>query len=497
MKIGDIVKKSTLQFNIKGLSIRDLLPLFNRLKELEFTEEKIYSRLQVPDKEFILSTYLPFYLRIRMKENTLLDRLIKLFLFAMPLKNEEINDLFDRSLLDFCIKVGLIENNDGVYSSNTDLYPCMNGFFATDHQFSPRFKKHHVYPLGYDSYMLARGMVNTPSENTLDLCTGSGVQAITAAKFSGKVTGVDVNPRALNFARFNALLNQVKNVKFVLGDLYEPVKNEKFDMILANPPFVPAPRQNLYFRDGNESGEGILEKIIAGIPSHLNDEGYAQIVTLLVFMKGQDYNDKLFRWLNFSHYNILTLATRYIDVEPFILGHINPDRKFSEYCDMVESWALNYKENNITKLADGLINIKHSRKTKGRGCLKNTHRVAKPFSNKVEELLGVIENSHDDKFKKELMNREFGLNNGIDFFWNGRETDGKNKYGVLFKEEALMVENTELGEIHYDILSSISTEKIMGNEIYEKLKQKHEDLPEENFQNHIVDLLVDDIIEIF
>ena len=495
MKIGEMLKKSTTQFQTDNLTVKDLFPLYSRLKELGYNEENIYSRLGVKDREFIISTFLPFYLRLRLKENTPLDRLIRLFTFAAPLTSMEMEEIFDGELIKFCIEVGLLSHEDGYYTSNADLFPCMNGIFATDHHFSPVFRKHHVYPLGYDSYMLARGIIPHPSRLTLDLCTGSGVQAITAAGFSGKVIGVDLNPRALNFARFNALLNQVKNVEFVQGNLYEPVQGKKFDLILANPPFVPAPEQKLYFRDGGETGEDILENIVAGIPQFLNDSGYAQIVTVMVYMKDSGYSEKLHRWLGEDSYCLLTLASKYIDVEHFILGHISPDRNFTEYCDMVESWALNYEKNHIEKLVEGLINIKKTDNNQWREMQRDVHRMTKPFPGGVKTLLEIMEKRGDREFLRSMHKVEFRLNPGVDFFWEGREPGVKKKYGVLFREESLLVEDTKLTEVHYEILRLIDEGKNTLEMIAEGLGSR-EIVMEDNIVELLIDLLSRGIVVI-
>lgn len=470
MKIGEILQKSALQFRTDNLTAKDLLPLYSRLKELGYDEETIYDRLGVKDREFVMSIYLPFYLRLRLKERTPLDRLIRLFMFAMPVGEMEIEEIFDRDLINLCIEVGLISHEGSNYKSGTDLFPCMGGIFATDHHFSPTFRKNHVYPLGYDSYMLARGIVPHPSRLTLDLCTGSGVQAITASRFSEKVIGVDLSPRALNFARFNALLNQAENVEFVKGNLYEPVKGEKFDLIVANPPFVPSPDLKLYFRDGGETGEDILKRIVEGVPRFLSEEGYAQIVTVMVYMKDSSYPEKLRGWLGEDTFALLTLTSKYIDVEPFILGHIGPDRDFGEYCDLVESWALNYEKNNIAKLVEGLINIKRSNKWKGAS--RDVHRMTGSFSGEVKNLLDIMEKQDDGDFIRSLGGKKFSLNPGINFFWEGRKPEIRKRYGVLFREDSLLVEDTELKEIHHDILRLIYEGKNTSEMLEEGLREE-------------------------
>jgi release factor glutamine methyltransferase len=78
----------------------------------------------------------------------------------------------------------------------------------------------------------------------LDLCTGSGAAAI-ALKHERpflEVYATDISPGALAIARGNAarLLGDAGAVQFLLGDLFEPVPPLRFDLIVANPPYVPS-----------------------------------------------------------------------------------------------------------------------------------------------------------------------------------------------------------------------------------------------------------------
>jgi release factor glutamine methyltransferase len=74
----------------------------------------------------------------------------------------------------------------------------------------------------------------------LDLCTGSGCLALSLAKQFGKaeVFGTDVSEKSLEYAVENAGINGIKNVAFLKGDLYEPVKDRRFDIIVSNPPYI-------------------------------------------------------------------------------------------------------------------------------------------------------------------------------------------------------------------------------------------------------------------
>ncbi len=75
----------------------------------------------------------------------------------------------------------------------------------------------------------------------LDLCTGSGAILFALAKElpdAPKMIGVDNSEAALEWAEKNLAALQPKQVKFLLGDLYEPVADRKFELITANPPYV-------------------------------------------------------------------------------------------------------------------------------------------------------------------------------------------------------------------------------------------------------------------
>ena len=73
----------------------------------------------------------------------------------------------------------------------------------------------------------------------LDLCCGSGAVGISMAKICDNIqlTGTDISGAAVAMAETNAKSLRVK-AEFLVGDLFEPVKGRKFDMIVSNPPYI-------------------------------------------------------------------------------------------------------------------------------------------------------------------------------------------------------------------------------------------------------------------
>jgi release factor glutamine methyltransferase len=118
----------------------------------------------------------------------------------------------------------------------------------------------------------------------LDLCSGSGALAVRAALGGSRaVTAVDVSRRAVATIRLNAALNGVQ-VRAVRGDLLAAVPGERFDAIVSNPPYVPAPSDDLPARgrerawDAGRDGRALLDRICEQAPGHLRPGGVLLVV---------------------------------------------------------------------------------------------------------------------------------------------------------------------------------------------------------------------------
>ncbi|MBX3014467.1 MAG: 50S ribosomal protein L11 methyltransferase [Caldilineaceae bacterium] len=119
----------------------------------------------------------------------------------------------------------------------------------------------------------------------LEIGLGSGVLSIGAARAGAKrVTALEINPRAKNFAGFNFVLNGVEDKITILdghATIWQPVHGRRFDYIISNPPFEPTPPAMDYFYHSAAGPYGLdfLDKLFAGLDDHLAEGGHAQIVT--------------------------------------------------------------------------------------------------------------------------------------------------------------------------------------------------------------------------
>jgi hypothetical protein len=168
-----------------------------------------------------------------------------------------------------------------------------------------------VMSLGIDTAALAYGAPrNATSNRLLDLCTGSGVQGIVAAMhYAADVTLVDLNPRAVQFARFNLLLNGIprERSRVYQGSLYDalPTGTQGFDTILANPPFLPGslerdPRSHLaLFGVGGHLGYEVTQGIISGAGKWLfaSARGGEAVRIVADIYNHDDYEELLRGWV--------------------------------------------------------------------------------------------------------------------------------------------------------------------------------------------------------
>ena len=143
----------------------------------------------------------------------------------------------------------------------------------------------NVYEPAEDTFLLADNLDARKGERVLELGTGCGLLAILAAKAGAKVVATDINPAALKCARANAVKHRVGDrIDFRLGDLFEPVVGEHFDLVIFNPPYLPVePEEALCGPldrawEAGPDGRRIIDRFLRELPNHLTPNGRAIFV---------------------------------------------------------------------------------------------------------------------------------------------------------------------------------------------------------------------------
>ncbi len=154
-----------------------------------------------------------------------------------------------------------------------------------------------VLPIGPAGRYLADLTIRLLVKSTLDLGCGCGIQSLLAARHSAKVTATDINPRALALTRINAALNGITNIEILEGSYFEPVNEKKFDLIVANLPYVITPKSHFKYRDVDQPGDGSIRKWLQEIPQYLKEGGYAQLLMNWIIRENQSWEQPVQSYL--------------------------------------------------------------------------------------------------------------------------------------------------------------------------------------------------------
>lgn len=117
----------------------------------------------------------------------------------------------------------------------------------------------------------------------LDIGTGSGALAVRAAQLGGRVTAVDIAWRAVLSARLNALLHR-RRVMVRRSDLTSSLRGSSYDLVLCNPPYVPAPEARVPGRgtarawDAGRDGRAVIDRVCDAAATALKPGGVLLMV---------------------------------------------------------------------------------------------------------------------------------------------------------------------------------------------------------------------------
>lgn len=173
----------------------------------------------------------------------------------------------------------------------------------------------------------------------LDLCTGTGCIALSLAKELNNsiVYGTDLSEKAINLAIENAKLNGIKNVHFIQGDLFEPIRKLclLFDIIVANPPYVktgeipflePEVRdwEPIDALDGGEDGTTYYKRIMKDASDFLKEDGWMFLELGAGLYKEVESLAKLYKLKHISVLKDLNGIERIFKCKKYGGGHEGP-----------------------------------------------------------------------------------------------------------------------------------------------------------------------------
>ena len=214
---------------------------------------------------------------------------MRMMMFEDPITRAEAIDALGEPLLDEMVGCGLIARDaEGRFVSPFLLNVYDDVFVLVD---DLSHGGAAVMGSGATTTALARATIPwQKTRSALDLGCGAGTLALLLARQVERVVGTDINPRAITLAKVNAMINGFDNVELREGDLFAPVAGETFDLITAQPPFVPMPEgaTPATYLYGGRRGDELALRVLSELPPHLGEHGRAVLFTEWPMIEGSD-----------------------------------------------------------------------------------------------------------------------------------------------------------------------------------------------------------------
>ncbi|HYP45517.1 MAG TPA: methyltransferase [Propionibacteriaceae bacterium] len=251
-----------------------------------------------------------------------------------PLQRSVSRSALDRALPGLVgplAAAGILRQSGNQVHAEVDIRPYASddgagGWIVSD--LSPNLDTHTApvrpdFVLGVSSASttLAQLTLRHPVRRALDLGTGCGVQTLHLARHAQQVVATDLNPRALAMAELTLGLNRV-TADLRLGSLFQPVADERFDLITTNPPYVMSPPgkpgQRLTYREGDYPADGLVEQVVRHGPDQLTDGGTLQVLANWAHPAGDDWRQRLYGWIAATGCDAHVVQREALDVDEYV-----------------------------------------------------------------------------------------------------------------------------------------------------------------------------------
>ncbi len=311
------------------------------------TEEDIMSRVRD----------IPVHVR-RLRDKGAFGALVRLFLLNVPTDAAQVAQALAPLTLEAATTMGLLSVAHDTATAMVRLVPHDDLVIASDRRLSPGddLPHDHVPGVHRPSVTLAHLTVRTPVERGLDLGTGNGVEAILMARHAKHVVGSDVNARAIEFARFNGILNGQPGIDWRVGSWFERMPGERFDVIACNPPYVISPATQYAYRDSGMEGDSISEQVVREVAAHLEEGGFGTVTVSWATTKDDTDATAVRRWVAGTGCDAWVLHYRTEDPLTTAKNWNEHDATGTEaYAEVLDEWLAYYARLGIEAIAYGAV----------------------------------------------------------------------------------------------------------------------------------------------
>ena len=249
---------------------------------------------------------------IRGADDLRLATLVTLFLLGDEVDAGRARAALSPWSIEAARATGVVETSAGAVRARLDLRPYAEttagagdapwwvvSDFGADVR-PGRLAADHVLGIGAAGLTLAQATPRDAVTTALDVGTGCGVQALHLSRHAAAVTATDVSPRALRMAATTAALSG-QDWTLREGSLLEPVAGDRFDLVVANPPFVVSPAIGGHdYRDSGLPGDEVCRSLVGRLPSVLAPGGTGQLLANWIIPVEGSWQERVAGWFEGS-----------------------------------------------------------------------------------------------------------------------------------------------------------------------------------------------------
>jgi SAM-dependent methyltransferase len=326
--------------------------------------------------------------RRRLASGNPLHTLIKAFCLGIPVTRNELTQAVGAATVDDLVRLAIVTGEQDTLIPLIAIDAAQDLLIAHDPaRRGEPLMGDHVIGLGPAPRTLAALTVRSRAGRVLDLGTGSGIHALLALNHSDEVVATDINPRALAYTRFNAALNRLAMPTTRQGNLFEPLAEEAFDLIVANPPYVLSPDLSVRFRDGGMVSDELSRTVVRESARHLTDGGFASILVSWAHGEEEAWQAPLAGWVRGLGCDALLLRFRTYDPVTYASLWIKEEAGFAETLDR---WLAYYGGLGIRAMSSGAVIL---RRRSGVNWMRSAHMLSAPIQNASQHLLQIFDAS--------------------------------------------------------------------------------------------------------
>lgn len=346
------------------------------LADFGYTEERLLAMLR--SSPSVRRRNVPLLME-RSADTSVLNTLARLFYIGVDVPEQDARKTLPPWAVEFALENRLVELVEGALRPQVMLWHYESRYFAADKALRVSSVDSGDLILGINpsTSVLHRFTLRHQAGRALDFGSGSGVQAILLAERCGQVAATDINPRAAAFGRFNARLNGVANVDFHTGDGFAPLGEEKFDLIVSNPPFfITPPSDDVYCANPLELDD-FCRLLARQSAERLTPGGFFQMTFEWVEIEGEPWQERLRGWVESAGCDAWILREAHEPIEEYAHRRLAETRLATPEQDLAtfREWLDHFRKRRVVNVHGGLFLL---RKREGANWIRIDEDAAHP-----------------------------------------------------------------------------------------------------------------------